>query len=115
MKKRKLIETMYIGYLPNICIVMLAMFWWMTNGMNLTDRDAVLQEVGYSYNSTDKTVTDGTNTYTMYQLLDYCIKNVYPNSDVIDYNMMNSVVDVVENKGYITADQATTLKGEIVQ
>jgi len=114
MKKKQLLER-YIGYYPNLYIVMLAMFWWMTGELTETDRNTVLTEVGYTYNSTDKTVTDGTTTYTMYQLLDNCVTNIYPTSDVIDYDMMTGIIDVVYNKGYITADQVTTLKGKVTK
>jgi len=97
------------GYLVGEAAVMSLMAGYIKSSFTADELTELLTTLGWTYDSTAKTVSDGTTTYTMYQLISDGISGVYDNQIFLGKNLMTLIITQAETGGYITAAEQTEL------
>jgi len=99
-------------------VAVLSIYFYIISTGTLTQNDmtsdnlaSVMTTLGYTYDTSTDTFNDGTTDYTIYQLLDKIRTDYYEDSEPLHNGTMLLMIMTLKNKGKITEEQATTLKG----
>jgi hypothetical protein len=101
------------GYYVKEIIAMLIFALYMPGDITSTEMTTLLNSISWTYNSTNYTLSDGTNTYTVYQLLTDAITQVYKKYIWASKPLFTAIISKSETGGYITNDELTTLEAEL--
>lgn len=106
-----LCERIVDGVMQKISIAMLAIAFWIINadGMSTDNLKSVLKTLGFQFNFSTCVLTVGSKTYDIYNLLDYCIENVYPSERTLNASTLKCVIRKCEKMEYINSSQSSVL------
>jgi hypothetical protein len=90
-------------------IMLSALLYYMIGKLSEAHFTDILTRLSYTWDSTNHTVSDGTNTYTVYQLIDKCITDIFPNEKSLSFASAELPIKISYENNYITADEAAAL------
>lgn len=101
--------------MQNLSIAVLAIAFWMiqAEGMTTANLHSVMTTLGFTFDETEETLTADGTTYTIYQLLEYCVYNLFPTIKVLYMSIMECIISKAENMEYITSTEAAFLLSEL--
>lgn len=96
--------------LSNLEIALMAIAYWMIESPSMKDShlEDILTRVGYSFNIETHVFSDGTNTLTIFDMLNQTVNSIYPLSN-LGASDLRLIINKAYRKSYITAEQQTTL------
>jgi hypothetical protein len=94
----------------NLEIALMAISYWIIEAPGMTDTNLadIMTKLNYTFDITNKTLNDGTNTLTVYDMLYHAIETIYTTSN-LTAAALKLVIRKVYSKNYITSDQKSTL------
>lgn len=94
----------------NLEIALMAISYWMIEAPGMTDANLadIMSKLNYTFNTTTRILSDGTNNLTVYDMLISAIENIYTTSNLTAATL-KLVIRKAFSKAYITAEQKTTL------
>jgi hypothetical protein len=97
------------GEYTNLENAMLIVSHFIIGDISSDSLASLLAEISWTYDSTAKTFSDGTTSYTINTLFNNCITTVYKTSYVLNKDRMKDTITFAKNSSYLTADEATAL------
>lgn len=99
-------------------VAILAIYFYIISYGTFTQNDMseenlalVMTKLGYTYNTSTNELTDGTTTYSIYNLVNKVISDYYPSSKPLSSGIIILMLSTLTARNKITSEQATTLKG----
>jgi len=102
--------------MQNLSIAVLAISFWMiqAEGMTTENLQSIMATLGFSFDETTNALTADGSTYTIYQLLEYCVVNLFPNIKVLYVSVMECIIDNAKYMEYITDAEKNYLLRRLV-
>jgi hypothetical protein len=101
------------GHYSHIILAMLIMAFYILGQISVDTLVSDLALISWTYDSTAHTVSDGSNTYTVNNLITTCIATAYAEKPELGIFVMSTVISSAQSEGYITSAEATTLKAAL--
>lgn len=98
----------------SIYIAAIIMGFFILGKISASNVVSDLALINWTYDSSAHTFSDGSTTYTIYDLINTCCTNVYHNPVALGQFAMGIIIDAAAAETYITSTQATELKGKLV-
>ncbi len=102
------------GMLKKMSVAVMAIIFWVTKSFTMSNSnlESVMTALGseFSFNTSTAVLTVNSTTYTIYQMIEYSIENLYKKVDVITYLAVSSSIKFSYDMEYITAAERATLK-----
>ena len=114
-KYEEILEWIKAGT-DNLIVAMLAIMYYMigADGMTAEHIVDIMTRISMSYDTTLRQLTSGETTYSIYDLFHTVITTLYPNSMVITPELLVFSLQKSKTKGYLTAEEYTALKREVI-
>lgn len=100
------------GFLKSMSIAVMAIMFWVAQSFTMSNDNvqSIMTELGFSFDTSTAILTvDGTD-YTIYQMIEYSINNLYKQEVVITYLAMSSSIKFAHDMEYITDAERDNLK-----
>lgn len=101
------------GLLKKMSVAVMAIIFWVTKSFSMTDSNIsdIMEALGeeFSFNAATAVLTVGLTTYTIYEMIEYSILNLYKKVDVITYLVVSRSVKFAFEMEYITESQRDAL------
>lgn len=91
-------------------IALMSIMYWVIQSPGMSDEHLadIMSRIGYTFDTSTMTLNDGTSNYTILQMLQNAISDIYTTSKIPPESLA-LVINKCKSKGYITAEQAQTL------
>lgn len=94
----------------NLDIALMSIMYWIIKspGMTTEHLEDIMTRIGYAFDITTMALSDGTNSYTVLQMLEHTVNNVYVNTS-LSPEMLALIINKCVKQGYINLADAQTL------
>jgi hypothetical protein len=90
-------------------VATLAIVYYMTGGLSSEHLTEIMSDIGATYDTSAKTLTYNSKSYTIAELFAYVIANDYKTSTAVSYSMIFAHLMSTRVFGYITSEEYATL------
>lgn len=87
---------------PNLLKAMFILTYWIIQKITASQCTLFCAQVGYTFDSSAVTLSDGTTTYSIYQALDLACDTIYPQKVALGAPLMSSIIGAAKDEGYLT-------------
>jgi hypothetical protein len=101
------------GHYSKLILAMLIMAFFILGQISVATLVSDLALISWTYDTTAHTVSDGTTTYTVDDLISGCIATTYAEKPELGVFVMKTVINSALTENYITSAEATTLKAAL--
>lgn len=94
----------------NLDIALMAIMYWIIKSPGMSNEHIadIMTRIGFTFDISAMTLNDGTNTYTVLQMLQKAISDIYTTSK-LSAETLSLIIDKCYTKEYITPQQAQDL------
>jgi hypothetical protein len=117
----EMLKKIVDGRMSKLSIAMLSIIYYVigSKGMTADNLADIMSKLGYTYNTSTNVLNDGTTDYTVYDLLNKVITDLYPIDEILYPATMENILWVAhthkDSSGalYISDEQFTMLEGKL--
>jgi len=98
---------------PALLRIMFALAYWMMQKITNDNCVAFCAYLGYTFDTTAKTISNGTTTYTIFSALEAACDSIYPDHIMLGKYIMKNTINAAESENYITPSEKSALVAKL--